>query len=93
MILTQNSKKLNTKAKFCANNISSNVNFTFIECFKNKIGFKALLEKSVSYNKHHNAKHTTGSILDFIIDSSILGFSRFILYDWLWLLFKPQSEC
>ena len=35
MILTQNSKKLNTKAKFCANNISSNVNFTFIECFKN----------------------------------------------------------
>ena len=81
MILTQNSKKLNTKAKFCANNISSNVNFTFIECFKNKIGFKTLLEKSVSYNKHHNAKHTTGSILDFIIDSSILGFSRFSLME------------
>ncbi len=77
MILTQNFKNLNTKAIFSSNNISSNVNFTFIEYFKNKIGFKSLLEKFVSYTKYHNAKYTPSLILDFIIDSSILGFSRF----------------
>lgn len=91
MILAQSFKNLNTKAKFSNNNISGNVNFTFLECFKHKIGFKSILDNSVSYTKHHNSKYSTSSILDFIIDSSILGFNRFSHMDDLKNDFVYQS--
>lgn len=81
MSLPHNFKNLNISAKFSNKTVSSNVNITFLECFKNKIGFKTLLEKTVCFNKYHNAKYNAATILDFLIDSSILGFSRFYHMD------------
>lgn len=77
MSIPQKRKKLNIPAKFNNTSVSSNVSYTYIEAFKEKIGFRQLLLGKVSFDKHHNAKYDVAKTLDYMIDAIILGYSRF----------------
>lgn len=52
MNLPENRKKINrlfAKAKFNNETVSSNVTFTYIEAFKNIIGFSDLIKDTITY--------------------------------------------
>lgn len=49
-----------------------------MELFKQLIGIKSIIKKQVSYNKALNSIFTVADIIDYLIDASILGFSRFL---------------
>ena len=77
MIISQNDNKLNMNFKFTDKKISNNVAFTYFENFKQNIGFLEHLNRVVTCKKHHNSKYSTQTIIDYTIDSIILGYSRF----------------
>lgn len=70
-------KELNIDATFDNETVSNNAAFTYVEAFKNIIGFKSLLNKIISYKKGKNSTYSTADTLDFLIDAIILGYSRF----------------
>ncbi|ALB45143.1 hypothetical protein X276_07590 [Clostridium beijerinckii NRRL B-598] len=71
-------KKLNINAKFNDSKVTSVGNYIYLELFKHIIGIKSIIEKQVSYNKASNSIFTVAAIIDYLIDASILGFSRFL---------------
>ncbi|MTI60232.1 MAG: IS1380 family transposase [Firmicutes bacterium] len=83
MILSQKQKKmnrfnqLNIKATFDNDTVSSNAAFSYVEGFKEIIKFRSMIKETISYQKASNSKYTTIDIVDFMIDSIILGYSRF----------------
>jgi hypothetical protein len=87
MILSQKQKKmkrfkqLNIKATFDNKTVSSNASFTYVEAFKKIINFRSMIKDSISYQKAPNSTYTTIDIIDFMVDSIILGHSRFLHMD------------
>ncbi|AQS18359.2 IS1380 family transposase [Clostridium beijerinckii] len=71
-------KKLNINTKFNDSKVTSIGNYIYLELFKHIIGIKSIIEKQVSYNKASNSILTVAAIIDYLIDASILGFSRFL---------------
>jgi hypothetical protein len=83
MILSQKQKKLNRfnelniKATIDNDTVSSNTTFSYVETFKEIIKFRSLIKEIISYQKAANSTYPTIDIIDFMIDSIILGYSRF----------------
>jgi hypothetical protein len=82
MILAQKQISLNRKqnilpAKFTNNTVSKHVSLSYLQNFKDKIGFSQLLENGLTYQKHHNCLFTTAETIDFMVDATILGYTRF----------------
>ena len=82
MSLAQNRPTLNRQnkilpAKFDNTTVTGYASLGYLENFKQKIGFRQLLEAGISYDKHHNSKFTTADTLEFMVDAAIQGFSRF----------------
>lgn len=83
MILSQKQKKmnrfnqLNIKPTFDNDTVSSNAAFSYVEDFKEIIKFRSMIKETISYQKASDSKYTTIDIVDFMIDSIILGYSRF----------------
>jgi len=83
MSLALNSQKrkilsqLNLRAKFNNRTVSKNVNISYLEAFKESIGFKEVLANNIKYDKHHNSKYPTINVINHIINALILGNSRF----------------
>ena len=71
-------KKLNLKAKFNDSKVTSVGSYIYLELFKQIIGVREVIEKNVSYKKPANSIFTVAEIIDYLIDASILGFSRFL---------------
>jgi hypothetical protein len=86
MSITQNTSKgnifnkTNLPVTFTDKPISSNVTFTYLADFKKSIRFDALLADAVSSfetMKAANSVFSVCSIIDFMIDAVILGYTRF----------------
>ncbi|WP_019907280.1 IS1380-like element ISTps2 family transposase [Thermoanaerobacter indiensis] len=58
--------------------VSNNVTFTYIQAFKEKIGFNKILSSILSFKKAPNAVFQPAEIIDFMIDSVIQGNTRFL---------------
>lgn len=70
----------NLKAKFTNKQISNNVTYTYVQDFKDIIGFRQLLEKHLeSYEalKAPNSKYGIADAVDFMTDAVFQGYSRF----------------
>ncbi|AIS51948.1 transposase, IS4 family protein [Thermoanaerobacter kivui] len=63
--------------------VSNNVTFTYIQAFKEKIGFNKILSSILSFKKAPNAVFQPAEIIDFMIDSVIQGNTRFLHMDQL----------
>jgi len=72
--------KLNIPAKFDSK-ISSCPAFSYLEVTKSSIDFKFLISDNISYQKAPNAIFQPADIIDFMVDASILGYSRFSHYE------------
>jgi hypothetical protein len=70
-------RKLNIKAKFNNKSVSSVATFTYVELFKKIINLSSLINDGVAYEKSVNSVFTTAEIIEYLIDSNILGYSRF----------------
>lgn len=82
MSLAQNRPVLNhlsqiLPAKFDNTTVTGNASLGYLENFKQKIGFRQLLESGISYDKYHNSRFTTADTLEFMVDAAIQGLSRF----------------
>jgi hypothetical protein len=82
MSLAQNRPALNylsqiLPAKFDNTTVTGNASLGYLENFKQKIGFRQLLESGISYDKYHNSRFTTADTLEFMVDAAIQGLSRF----------------
>jgi len=86
MIITQNASKrnifnqTNLPVSFTDKAISNNVTFTYLADFKKSIGFNQLMADSMNeYEKlkASNSLFSVNSILNFMIDAVILGYTRF----------------
>ena len=64
-------------AKFGSATVTSRASLAYLEAFKQKIGFRQLLEQGITYHKRHNALFNPADIIDFMVDASIQGLSRF----------------
>lgn len=64
-------------AKFDNTTASHRTSLAYVEAFKRKIGFHEMLESGLSYLKRHNARFSTASVIDFMVDASIQGLPRF----------------
>lgn len=64
-------------AKFDNTTVSHRASLAYMDAFKQKIGFRELLESGVSYSKRHNCRFSTVNVIDFMVDASIQGLSRF----------------
>ena len=64
-------------ATFDSTTVTRYASLSYLENFKQIIGFDQLLEEGLSYKKYHNSKFSTAQIVDFLCDASVLGFSRF----------------
>jgi len=73
--------KLNIPAKFDSNTVSNVPSFTYLEAAKSIIDFKSLISNNISYQKAPNATFQPADIIDFMVDASILGYSRFSHYE------------
>lgn len=73
--------KLNIPAKFDSNTVSNVPSFTYLETAKSIIDFKSLISDNISYQKAPNATYQPADIIDFMVDASILGYSRFFHYE------------
>lgn len=71
-------KNLNINAKFNDTKVTSVGSYIYLELFKQIIGIKSIIERQVSYKKASNSIFTVADIIDYLIDASILGFSRFL---------------
>lgn len=52
-------------------------NFSSIETFKKAIGFSDIIGQHFSYQKPANSKYSSHRLLDHLVDSCVLGLSRF----------------
>lgn len=83
MILPQKHKKynrfskLNISASFDNKTVSNNASYTYVEAFKEIIGFESLIDGTISYQKPGNSTYSVANIIEYMIDSIILGYSRF----------------
>jgi len=75
--------KLNIPAKFDSDTVSSCPAFSYLEAAKSCIDFKSLITDNISYQKAANAIYQPADIIDFMVDASILGYSRFSHYETL----------
>ncbi|SDH92748.1 IS1380 family transposase, partial [Halanaerobium congolense] len=75
--------KLNIPAKFDSDTVSSCPAFSYLEAAKSCIDFKSLISDNISYQKAANAIYQPADIIDFMVDASILGYSRFSHYETL----------
>ncbi|SDK81125.1 IS1380 family transposase [Halanaerobium congolense] len=73
--------KLNIPAKFDSDTVSNVPAFTYLEAAKSCIDFKSLISDNISYQKAANAIYQPTDIIDFMVDASILGYSRFSHYE------------
>ena len=73
--------KLNIPAKFDSDTVSNVPAFTYLEAAKSCIDFKSLISDNISYQKAPNAIFQPADIIDFMVDTSILGYSRFSHYE------------
>jgi len=73
--------KLNVPAKFDSNTVSSCPAFSYLEAAKSSMDFKSLISDNISYQKAANATYQPADIIDFMVDASILGYSRFSHYE------------
>ena len=69
--------QLNLPFKFDNQTVSSNVTFSYLEAFKSIINFRGLIANKIGYQKPNNAKFTTVDIIDYLVDATILGYSKF----------------
>ena len=70
----------NIKASFTNKQISSNVTYTYVQDFKDIIGFRQLLEQHLEkYEvlKASNSKYSISDAVDFMTDAVFQGYSRF----------------
>lgn len=83
MILSQKHKNdnrffdLNISASFDNKTVSNNAAYTYVEAFKELIGFESLINNTIDYHKPANSTYTVSNIIEFMIDAIILGYSRF----------------
>jgi hypothetical protein len=83
MILPQKHKKdnrfsnLNISASFNNMTVSNNASYTYVEAFKEAIGFESLIKDTVGYEKPANSTYAVCNIIEYMIDAIILGYSRF----------------
>jgi len=68
-------------AAFDNSSVSSNVSFAYIDAFKKKIGFLKLLSTNLSFKKAPNSIFQTSEVIDYMIDSVILGYTCFLHMD------------
>ena len=74
----------NLKAEFTDKQISSNVTYTYVQDFKDTIGFRQLLENHFDQYGHlkaANSKYSIPETIDFMVDAVLLGYSRFLHMD------------
>lgn len=86
MSIAQNTRLVskNLKASFTEKQISSNVAYTYIQCFKDIIGFRSLLHRHLGrYDslKARNSRFTVTDTIDFMVDAVFQGYSRFCHMD------------
>ena len=70
----------NIKVSFTKKQISTNVTYTYVQDFKDIIGFRQLLEKHLEkYEvlKASNSKYSVSDAVDFMTDAVFQGYSRF----------------
>lgn len=70
----------NLKASFINKQISTNVTYTYVQSFKDMIGFRTLLEENLRPYDGLKAQNSTYSIADavnFMVDAVFQGYSRF----------------
>ena len=70
----------NLKASFTKKQISTNVTYTYVQDFKDIIGFRQLLEKHLEQYetiKAPNSKYSIADAVDFMSDAVFQGYSRF----------------
>ena len=70
----------NLKALFTNKQISTNVTYTYVQEFKDIIGFRRLLEKHLDQYeslKASNSKYRIADAVDFMTDAVFQGYSRF----------------
>ena len=82
MIITQKVANFtnNIKASFTNKRISTNVTYTYVQDFKDIIGFRQLLEKYLGQYeglKAYNSKYTISDAVDFMVDAVFQGYTRF----------------
>jgi len=73
--------KFNLNAKFNDDKVTSVGNFTYLEAFKKVLDLHSLLKKGVACVKGNNSTFKTTEIIEYLIDSIILGYSRFLHID------------
>ena len=83
-------------ARFDNATVSNKASLAYLEAFKQKIGFRELLESGISYSKRHNSQFDTANIIDFMVDASVQGLSRFdhmedLRHDNAYLKLKGQA--
>lgn len=71
--------------------VSDNVSFTYIQAFKEYMGFKEILSSKLSFKKEPNAVFQPADIIDFMIDSIIQGNICFLHMDQL-KLYMPLKQ-
>ncbi len=64
-------------AKFDNTTVTNRASMSYLDAFKDKIGFLQLLESGISYSKRHNSQFHVAGIVDFMVDAQLLGLSRF----------------
>ena len=70
----------NLNAVFTDKQISTNVTYTYVQNFKDTIGFRHLLEQYLQQYDNLKAQNSTYSITDavnFMVDAVFQGYSRF----------------
>lgn len=70
-------KKFNLESKFEDNKVSTVSTFVYVELFKKIIGLSTMIKNGVAYKKGANSIFKTAEIIEYLIDSNILGYSRF----------------
>ena len=70
----------NLKASFTKKQISSNVTYTYVQDFKDIIGFRGLLDRHLDQYeslKASNSKYGVSDVADFMVDAVFQGYTRF----------------
>ena len=70
----------NLNAVFTDKQISTNVTYTYVQNFKDTIGFRPLLEQHLQqYNglKAQNSTYSISDAVNFMVDAVFQGYSRF----------------
>jgi len=69
--------KTNLPITFDNTSITGYGNFGLFETFKNAIGYKELLQKHFTVNRHHNCRYSPAELADILGDCITLGMVRF----------------